>query len=292
MAVQAPGPVVRWVDALAAGDAEASDAARTAGHVGRWPQSGELIRGREALRNIETAFPGGMPVLTSLRRIVGRDELWTVEGSVTYPDGGDWFLLAILELEGDRVAATTEYFGQALEAPAWRAAHVEQIDGRAAPPALPPAADLRGSALSEMTDGYAKAMAIRDFETLRRFRAPGWTTDWPQSGERIPSHEADVAIHGDYPGYPTLNFHETRAPGEGWELTAMFAPIRVHGAGPIVVIEGVNDYPDAGRWFIGGVIDVGDGRVRRETHYYTQPFEAAAWRAPFVERYDPLASRS
>ena len=156
-----------------------------------------------------------MPVLTSVRRIVGRDELWTVEGIATYPDAGDWFLLAILELEGERIAATTEYFGQTLEAPAWRAAHVERIDGRAAPPPLPPAADLRGAALSELTDGYAKAMAVRDFETLRRYRAPGWTTDWPQSGERIPNHEADVAIHADYPGYPTLNFHEPRRPGRG-----------------------------------------------------------------------------
>ena len=161
MAEQAPGAVGRWMDALAAGDVDASDAVRTADHVGRWPQSGELIRGRAALRSIEAAFPGGMPVLTSVRRVVGRDELWTVEGIATYPDAGEWFLLAILELDGERIGATTEYFGETLEAPAWRAANVERIDGRAAPPPLPPAADLRGAALSELTAGYAKAMAIR-----------------------------------------------------------------------------------------------------------------------------------
>jgi hypothetical protein len=291
MTVQAPGAVGRWIDALSAGDVEASDAVRTARHVGRWPQSGELIRGREALRSIEAAFPGGMPVLTSVRRIAGRDELWTVEGIARYPDAGEWFLLAILELEGDGVAATTEYFGQTLEAPAWRAAHVERFEGRAPPTPLPPAADLRGAALHDLTDAYARAMAIRDFETLRRYRAPGWTTEWPQSGERIPDHQSDVAIHADYPGYPSINFHDPKAPGEGWELTAMFSPIRVHGAGPIVVIEGVNDYPEDGRWFIAGVVDVGEGGVRRETHYWTRPFEAPAWRAPFVERYDPLISR-
>jgi len=288
----APAIVRRWVDTFASGDLDSLTDARDQGHIARWPQSGELVRGRDALRRIEAAYPGGMPRLTSLRRVDGRDELWTVEGIATYPGGDDWFFLAILELSHDRIASTTEYFGQTLEAPAWRAAHVVHIDGRAAPPPLPPAADLTSAELRSLTTSYAAAMAIRDFPALRRYRAPGWYTDWPQSGERIPDHEADVAIHADYPGYPSQNFATVRAAEEGWEVTALFTPIRVHGAGPIVVIEGVNDYPDDGRWFIAGLLEVGGGKARRETHYWTQPFDPPAWRAEFTERFDPAAPRT
>jgi hypothetical protein len=78
---------------------------------------------------------------------------------------------------------------------------------------------------------------------------------------------------------------------EGWELTPLLTPIRVHGIGPLIVFEGVNDYANGERWFSVVLAETGDGRVRRETAYFGRPFEPPAWRRDLVESFDPLAPR-
>ncbi len=35
------------------------------------------------------------------------------------------------------------------------------------------------------------------------------------------------------------------------------------------------------------VIELRDGKILRETRYYSDPFEAPAWRAQWVERFNP-----
>jgi hypothetical protein len=230
-----------------------------------------------------------MPVLTSVRRVVGRDELWTVEGIVTYPDAGEWFLLAILELEGERIGATTEYFRGTLEAPPGEqpTSSGSTVAPRPAPAdcGRPPRAALGTHRRLREGDGdprlrYAPPLsgpglddglaAIRE-----RIRTTGPT--WPsiptipairRSTSRSRGHRRGLGGHADV--------QSDTGPRRGSD--------RRHRGRQ-------RGYPDTGRWFISGLVDVGDGRVLRETHYWTRPFEAAAWRAPFVERYDPLVSR-
>jgi len=42
---------------------------------------------------------------------------------------------------------------------------------------------------------------------------------------------------------------------------------------------------------VAQLLEVGDGKVHRETGYFGRAFDAPAWRAGLVERFDPLAPR-
>lgn len=94
-------------------------------YVMEMPQSGERIRGREAMRAMQAAFPA--PPSVTLRRVFGSGRVWVVEGINDY--GGDvWHVVAILEFAPDgRIVRDTRYYTQKTEAPVWRAQWVEQI---------------------------------------------------------------------------------------------------------------------------------------------------------------------
>ena len=47
---------------------------------------------------------------------------------------------------------------------------------------------------------YFRALIVNDVEAFARFRDPGWTPDYPQSGERIPCYANERAIADHYPG--------------------------------------------------------------------------------------------
>ncbi len=57
--------------------------------------------------------------------------------------------------------------------------------------------------------------------------------------------------------------------------------------GDVFVIEGTVDYGDGVPVRYVGVGEVRDDKVARMTEYFANPFEAPAWRAPLVERYEP-----
>ncbi|MGZ3588223.1 MAG: hypothetical protein ACXVAE_04070 [Candidatus Limnocylindrales bacterium] len=287
----ASGVAERYAAAIAAWDLDALRELRDPDYLLRWPQSGELVRGRETIATLERADPGGAPDVRGRRRVAGRDELWTIEALAVDPDGARWHWVSIIGLKGERVVEETEYFCEPLPAPAWRARYVERFDGAAPPAALPSVSELSAAQVTRLGAAYEAAERDRDWATLATLRAPGWQVEWPQSGERIPDHAADVAIHSAYPGYPELHFTHLASSGEGWELTPLLTPIRVHGSGPMIVIEGLNTYANGERWFVVLLAETGDGKVRRETAYFARPFDAPAWRADLVEAYDPLAPR-
>jgi hypothetical protein len=91
------------------------------------PQSGERIRGREAMRRMQEAFPTP-PQSMVLRRVVGAGPVWLVEGEVDYGDDL-WMAVVVLELDADgSILRETRYYVQRSEAPAWRSGWVEPID--------------------------------------------------------------------------------------------------------------------------------------------------------------------
>jgi hypothetical protein len=136
--------VVREYGKALPGDFEALARLRHPDFVEEWPQSGERIRGHANYRAIHEAYPGGLPDIGT-QRISGTPEQWavspsltlvhltgsgstfTVEGSVEYPDGKTYRIVAVLELEGGKVRSQRTYFAEPLEAPAWRAQYVEKI---------------------------------------------------------------------------------------------------------------------------------------------------------------------
>lgn len=105
---------------------EREHALRRPDFVMEMPQSGERVRGRDAMRELQERFPGGGPSLV-LRRVVGAGHVWVVEGYADY--GNDpWHVMVVFEIDDDGlVARETRYYAGAIEAPGWRADLVEQM---------------------------------------------------------------------------------------------------------------------------------------------------------------------
>jgi hypothetical protein len=99
---------------------------RDESYVMEMPQSGERIRGREAMRAMQEAFP--VPPSITLRRVVGSGQIWVVEGINDYA-GDVWHVVLILEFGTDgSIIRDTRYYTQESEAPGWRAKWVEPIE--------------------------------------------------------------------------------------------------------------------------------------------------------------------
>jgi ketosteroid isomerase-like protein len=87
--------------------------------VCEYPQSGEIIRGRDNLQALRSHHPG-RPSGFTVRRIVGKDNLWVSEYMISYGNKRA-FTVSIMEFRDGRVAHETQYFADPFEAPAWRA---------------------------------------------------------------------------------------------------------------------------------------------------------------------------
>src|ERR1700740_1743046 len=83
-----------------------------------YPQSGELTRGRSNIQGQRASQPNKKRF--SIRRIVGRGELWVTEFILTY-DAKPSYTVSIMEIKGDTVARETQYFEDPFVAPAFRA---------------------------------------------------------------------------------------------------------------------------------------------------------------------------
>jgi hypothetical protein len=84
-----------------------------------FPQSGERFDGVENFKPWRAMYPAKVEFEVS--RFRGHDDLWVAEVRARY-DSGPWnFGVSILQFRGDKVARETIYYGEAWEAPAWRA---------------------------------------------------------------------------------------------------------------------------------------------------------------------------
>ena len=92
--------------------------------VCRYPQSGEIIRGRANLQALRSHHPG-KPSGFTVRRIVGEDQLWVTEYLIRYADKS-MYTVSIMEFQDGKVARETQYFADPFDAPAWRASWVEK----------------------------------------------------------------------------------------------------------------------------------------------------------------------
>jgi hypothetical protein len=92
------------------------------------PQSGERVRGRDALRRLQEVFPAGPPAVT-VRRVTGARGVWVAEADIDYGDDDRWQTVVIFELDDHGlIARETRYYPRAFEAPAWRSELVEAMN--------------------------------------------------------------------------------------------------------------------------------------------------------------------
>ena len=94
--------------------------------------------------------------------------------------------------------------------------------------------------------------------------------EWPQSGERIRGRDNVKAVNDNYPAMTGS--------------TPKLSLRRVSGEGAHWVVEGSIDYGDGTPVSYVSVAELRDGRIAAVTEYFGSPFEAPAWRAPWVER--------
>lgn len=106
----------------------------------------------------------------------------------------------------------------------------------------------------------------RDIKVMDELFHDDATMDWPQSRERVRGAANRRAIYSSFPQLPTIT------------------PRRMLSAGDLVIAEATLDY-DGPKYETVFIFELSDGRIRTETAYWSEAFEAPDWRAEWVERY-------
>lgn len=89
--------------------------------------------------------------------------------------------------------------------------------------------------------------------------------DWPQSGERVIGADNRRGIYGAFPQLPTIT------------------PRRMISDGDLVVAEAELDYGGP-KYQTVFIFEFKGGKIAKETAYWSEAFEAPAWRAKWVEK--------
>jgi hypothetical protein len=75
-------------------------------------------------------------------------------------------------------------------------------------------------------------------------------------------------VYGNFPGLPSI------------------ATRRIRCSGDLCVAEATLEYEGGARYESVFVFELREGRIARETAYWSEPFEAPEWRARWVERVE------
>ncbi|MDR0360886.1 MAG: nuclear transport factor 2 family protein [bacterium] len=113
----------------------------------------------------------------------------------------------------------------------------------------------------EWTDGKLRLSP----EAEHAARAEDFVMEMPQSGERIVGRDTMRAFQEAYPNPPSAKLR------------------RIVGGGDVFVVEGFADYGNQVAHVVN-VVEFRDGRIAKETRYYSAPFDPPEWRARFVEK--------
>lgn len=120
--------VERFWEVMGTNDFAAASQLLTQDYEGHWPQSGEMIRGRENFAAINTAYPAKGPWQFTIHRLVAEGD--SVVSDVTVTDSD---LVATVvsfhTVRGEQIARQVEYWPDPYEAPAWRAKWVSTTEG-------------------------------------------------------------------------------------------------------------------------------------------------------------------
>lgn len=114
-------------------------------------------------------------------------------------------------------------------------------------------------------DAHWQASAAEDWDAEHEIYAGDAICDYPQSGERILGRKNLQALRSHHPGKPS-----------GFKVK------RIVGTGNLWVTEYTITYMQ-GLAFTVSIMEFHDGKVVHETQYFTDTFEAPAWRKQLVQ---------
>jgi len=130
-----------------------------------------------------------------------------------------------------------------------------------------------------MAAAFEEVLKTGDFgrvnELIREWAADDFVQEWPQSGERL-TKSASMRLNDQY--------------SEKSGTSPTFTYRRMLGGGDTFVVEGTIDYGDGIPVSYVGIGEMSDGKIKKMTEYFANPFEAPAWRADFVERMEPTTA--
>lgn len=270
--------VAHLLRAEEARDADAQYGLRHPDFVEEYPQSGERIAGRDAVRTMlerAPAVPSGMRWrLTTLDTNLVLAEIATAYGDEP------WWIAAFFEGGDGVLTREVAYFGPAYPAPEWRAAWVEPIttDDWLAD------AGGHGAVPREITERLLAAMRAGEIDSFAAFRHADWYADLPQTGERFRGHANYAAAHHAYPGGMPTAGGEVRGASDQWVVGPTFAPTRVAGLGAHWAVEGWLTYANGDRFATVAAVEFREGLIVTERYYYCPLFEPPPWRAGISER--------
>lgn len=115
-------------------------------------------------------------------------------------------------------------------------------------------------------DALVKAINARDLKALEEVFTEDVVLEWPQSGERIRGEHNRREIYRRFPSLPTVT------------------PGRTTGSGDVWVLEASLDYGDGDPYLAVFLFSMRNGKIAKEVAYWSKPFPAPEWRAPWVER--------
>jgi hypothetical protein len=125
----------------------------------------------------------------------------------------------------------------------------------------------------EMAAKFEEVLKTGDFGAMtgliQEYATDDFVEEWPQSGERL-TKGASLKLTESYPAMSGT--------------TPKFTYGRMLGGGDLFVVEGTIDYGDGVAVRYVGVGELRGGKLAKMTEYFANPFEAPAWRAPFVDR--------
>lgn len=120
----------------------------------------------------------------------------------------------------------------------------------------------------QVVEQFWAAMQSNDFRIAGGFLHVNCVIEWPQSGERIRGRANFVMINENYPTAGRWEFSLQRLIAEGDE---------------VVTVVSVRDEKTSGTAITFSTVE--NGLIVRQTEYWPDPFPAADWRAPWVERF-------
>ncbi|NIE62283.1 nuclear transport factor 2 family protein [Burkholderia sp. Ax-1719] len=124
---------------------------------------------------------------------------------------------------------------------------------------------MHDQAIREALEAHWQASAAGDLDAEHRIYADDALCDYPQSGERILGRANLQALRGAHPARPS-----------GFDVR------RMQGSGNLWITEYTITYDDRVAFTVS-IMEFRDGKVVHETQYFSEPFDAPAWRSRWVQ---------
>jgi hypothetical protein len=125
---------------------------------------------------------------------------------------------------------------------------------------------MRDEQIVDALKKHWQASAIGDADAEHDIYDDSVICDYPQSGERILGRHNLQALRSHHPGKPS-----------GFNVK------RIFGERDLWITEYTIDYQGRSAYTVS-IMELRDGKVVHETQYFTDPFEAPAWRSQWVQR--------